>query len=155
MKAFWFEPAEGKLRFNDGRKPEAGVTHKVEGKLAMCEFGLHASKKTLDALKYAQSNIVWLVELSGEILEGDDKCCATKRTYIKRLDAEKILFQCSCRFALSVAHLWDMPPVVREFLETGKEELRDAARDAAWDAARDEQNNLLQTLILQEMGEMI
>ena len=39
--------------------------------------------------------------------------------------------------ALQVIHLWDAPPVVREFLETGKEELRDAARDTARAAASD------------------
>jgi hypothetical protein len=37
--------------------------------------------------------------------------------------------------ALSVAHLWDMPDVVRRFLETGDESIRAAARVAARDAA--------------------
>jgi hypothetical protein len=40
--------------------------------------------------------------------------------------------------ALSVAHLWDMPDVVRQFLETGDETLRDAAGAAAAAAARTE-----------------
>ena len=33
--------------------------------------------------------------------------------------------------ALDVAHLWNMPDVVREYLETGDDTKRDAARDAA------------------------
>ncbi len=37
--------------------------------------------------------------------------------------------------ALQVKDLWDMPDVVREYRETGNEELRDAAWDAAWNAA--------------------
>ena len=37
--------------------------------------------------------------------------------------------------ALSVAHLWDMPDVVRQYLQTGNEEIRAAAGDAAGDAA--------------------
>ena len=43
--------------------------------------------------------------------------------------------------------LWDMPPVVREYLMTGRKDIRDAARDAAraaanaaWDAASDAAN---------------
>jgi len=44
----------------------------------------------------------------------------------------------ACEFALSVAHLWDMPDIVREYLTTHNEELRSAAwsaaRAAAWSA---------------------
>jgi len=36
--------------------------------------------------------------------------------------------------ALDVAHLWECPSIVREFLETGKEEIREAARVAAKDS---------------------
>ena len=47
-------------------------------------------------------------------------------------------FACWC--ALTVAHLWDMPVIVREYLETQDESKRAAAwaaaRDAAWEAAR-------------------
>lgn len=48
----------------------------------------------------------------------------------------------ACDYALSVAHLWDMPDVVRQYLETQDESIRIAAREAAqaaqtaWDAAR-------------------
>jgi len=138
MKAYWFEPKEGVLGYQDGRKPEVGVTHKVDGYIVLCERGLHASVRAIDALKYAQSNIVWEVELGGDIIVGEGKCVATERTYLRRIDATDILFQCACRFALSVAHFWDMPPLVREFLETGNPKLRAAAKDAAnaaWAAA--------------------
>ena len=37
--------------------------------------------------------------------------------------------------ALRVAHLWDPPPVVLQYLRTGNESIRDAARDAARAAA--------------------
>jgi len=37
--------------------------------------------------------------------------------------------------ALQVTHLWDCPDVVKQYLETGGEGLRDAARSAALDAA--------------------
>jgi len=136
MKAYWFEPSIGVLGYQDGRKPEVGVTHKVDGDPVLCERGLHASIRAIDALEYAQSNIVWEVELGGKIIVGDDKCVASERTYLRRIDCEDILFQCARRFALSVAHLWDMPPVVREFLKTGNLDLRTAAwaaADASWD----------------------
>ena len=46
--------------------------------------------------------------------------------------------------ALSVAHLWDMPQIVREYLTTLDESKRnaawDAARSAAWSAARNARN---------------
>lgn len=42
-------------------------------------------------------------------------------------------FACWC--ALTVAHLWDMPVIVREYLETQDESKRAAARAAAWAAA--------------------
>jgi len=162
MKAYWFEPKEGVLGFGDKRKPEVGVTHTIEAPIKLCHRGLHASVRAIDALKYARSSVVWEVELGGEIIKGDDKCVATERTYLRRIDASGILFQCACRFALSVAHLWDMPPVVKEFLETGNLDLRDAAwaaaREAAnaaryaamytdWDAVTDAQNNLLEQLL--------
>jgi hypothetical protein len=126
MRAYWFEPADGKLGYGDGRKPVKGETHKIKG-----VHSLHASIRAIDALKYAQSNIIWEVELSGNIMQGKDRCAASKRTYLRRIDGTDILFQCSCRFALSVAHLWDMPSVVRAFLETGNKDLRVAAFHAA------------------------
>ena len=48
---------------------------------------------------------------------------------------EKEIRQFARDCALDVIHLWDAPSVVKEYLETGDEKLRDAARDAAWDAA--------------------
>jgi hypothetical protein len=38
--------------------------------------------------------------------------------------------------ALDVAHLWDMPAIVRAYLETGNETKRATAEAAAWAAAR-------------------
>ena len=35
-----------------------------------------------------------------------------------------------------MAHLWDCPDIVRQYLETGDESIREAAHAAAWDAAR-------------------
>ena len=53
--------------------------------------------------------------------------------------ADGAIRKLACDFALDVADLWEMPDVVRQYLETQDEDFRDAARDAAWDvwAARD------------------
>ncbi|MCB9019228.1 MAG: hypothetical protein H6546_02760 [Chitinophagales bacterium] len=140
VKAWYFSTTERKLRFGDGRQIEVGVTHEVEGRPVLCEHGLHASVNILDALKYAPGPVLWEVELSGEIIEDNDKMVATHRTYLREIDCEEILREFARWCALQVIDLWDAPPVVREYLETGKEELRAAARDAArdaWAAARD------------------
>ena len=136
IDAWWFEPADGRLQFNDGRKPIKGRTHKVKCEPVLCESGLHASVRLIDALQYATSDVVWRVQLGGTIVHGNDKCAATERKYIHRIDIEPELFQFSRWSALQVIHLWDAPAVVREFLETGNDALRAAAWDAAGDAAR-------------------
>ena len=134
IRAWYFSTTERKLRHEDGRQIEVGVTHEVEGRPVLCEHGLHASVNILDALKYAPGPVLWEVELSGEIVEGDDKMAATHRTYLREIDCEEILREFARWCALQVIDLWDAPPVVREYLETGKEEPRDAAWDAAWAA---------------------
>jgi hypothetical protein len=49
---------------------------------------------------------------------------------------ERLLREFARWCALQVIHMWNAPDVVREYLETGNEELRDEARTAARDAAR-------------------
>jgi hypothetical protein len=103
--------------------------------LIMCERGLHASVHPFDALKYAPGNTLCLVDLDGEIIQGDDKCVATRRIIRHRIDAETLLraFARSC--ALDVIGLWDAPDLVKTYLSTGDESIRAVAWTAAWDAA--------------------
>ena len=137
----WYFSEESRLlRHGDARPIEIGVTHEVDAPIQLCKRGLHASVRAIDALKYAPGPIVWRVELSGEIKTGDDKCVATHRKYIGGgVDARAVMRAFACRCALDVAHLWDMPPLVRAYLETGDESIMDAAwaaaSDAAWAAA--------------------
>ena len=122
----------------DGRPiPPDGEWLVHEGPAVMCESGLHASRHPLDALHYAPGAILCLVECEDVVTEQDDKFVCRRRKIVKRIDATELLWKASRQFALSVIHLWDAPAVVREFLETGDESLRDAARAAAWAAARD------------------
>jgi hypothetical protein len=132
----WYFSEESRLlRHGDGRPIALGVMHEVDAPIELCKRGLHASVREIDALDFAPGPIVWRVELSGEIKTGDDKCVATHRKYIGGgVDASAVMRAFARRCALDVAHLWDMPPLVRSYLETGEESIRDAASRLAWSA---------------------
>ena len=133
---WWFSATNHKLGYGDGRKAAIGVTHAVNGPIKLCEKGLHASPRALDALQYASGPCAWLVGLGGSILDGGDKSCAAERTYIAGgVDTTEVLRAFARRVALGVAHLWSMPDEVRAYLETGDESMRTAASAAAWAAA--------------------
>ena len=109
------------------------------GPLIICKSGLHWSERLIDALQYAPGSTLCRVAVSGEIIRDNDKGASTGRTILWRIDATDVLRRFARKCALDVAHLWDMPPLVRRFLETGDETIRDAARAAArdaWAAAR-------------------
>ena len=129
--AYWFF---GDTLRDGSPVPPDGEWLEVTGPLIICEHGLHASLHPFDALKYAPGNNLALVEIDGDILSQDDKVCARRRRIIRRIDATDMLRLFARQCALDVIHLWDAPPVVQQYLETGDETLRAAAR-AAWDAA--------------------
>jgi hypothetical protein len=131
-KAYWFF---GDTLRNGDPVPADGEWLEVSGPLVICEHGLHASMHPFDALRYARGNNLALVEIDGDIISQNDKVCARRRRIIRRIDATDMLRLFARQCALDVIHLWDAPPVVRQYLETGDETLRDAARAAAWAAA--------------------
>lgn len=131
-----------RLGYDDNRVVTVGETLRVDGEPVLCQHGLHASQRAIDALCYAQGARLALcrVTLGGTVLHDDDKSVGNERTVIAMLDAEatdKLLRDFARWCALQVIHLWDAPDVVRQYLETGDESLRAAAGDAAWAAARD------------------
>ena len=126
----------------DGRPvPADGEWLEHCGPLVPCKSGLHASSQPWDALQYAPGPILCLVELGGDcVAHGDpvDKVVARRRKIVRRIDATQLLRRFAADQALSVAHLWEMPQVVREYLTTLDESLRASARSAsaaAWEAA--------------------
>lgn len=147
----------------DGRPiPKNGVWLKHEGDCVMCESGLHASKHPFDALRYAPGSTLCKVEVRKVVETQDDKLVCRERKIIKRINAEKLLRKFARECALSVIDKWDAPPVVVEYLKTGKESLRAeaeaaaraaaeaaaraAARAAAW-AATDKQRKLFAKMV--------
>ena len=146
-----------------------------EGPVAICSSGLHASWRALDALNFCNwpDAAVCLVEVEDIAAEEhDDKLVCCRRRVIAWTACDDLLRLFARECALSVIHLWESPPIVREFLETGREEIRAAAwdaagaaawaaaGDAAWaaagdaagDAARAAAGDLLESLLIGAMG---
>ena len=122
-----------------GPIPPIGEWLVHDGPLVVCKSGLHTSKHVFDALRWAPGPRLHRVQLLGELQphgEPIDKYVGRRRRIIASLDATELLRGYARWCALRVIDLWNAPPVVREFLTTGDERLRDAAWDAAWAAAR-------------------
>jgi hypothetical protein len=124
----------------DGRPvPADGVELVHEGRVEMCASGLHASRRAIDALRYAPGSTVCRVECRG-VIEGEDKLVCRSRTILWRVDAGALLREFARDCALDVLHLWatETTPgidIVVEYLLTGAESLRSAADSAAYSAA--------------------
>lgn len=148
----------GRPVLRDGRPLVIGEKLVHHGKPVLCESGYHASERALDALQYAPGDYACWVRLGGEIVRDDDKLVATERTALWGFDASDLLRLFARERALSVIDKWDAPAVVREYLETGEESLRDAAWAAGaaawaadwaadWAAAWDSANAHLESLL--------
>ena len=146
---------DGKLKLRDGREvPAVGVPLVHEGEVEMCESGLHASRRAIDALAYIPNGATVLcrVKCQNIVDEQDDKLVCRKRTVVWSHDCEKLLHEFACRCAeraLTNANVtdersWNAIKVKRAWLKgeaTDKElaaaweAAREAAREAAWAAA--------------------
>ena len=138
MKAWHFLRENRRLGYKDKRLVRKGSKFVHKGELKMCESGLHASVRILDALGYAPGSIICRVEMGGEIIKGDDKLVASERKVLWWMDGTDILREFACKCALDVIGLWEAPDVVVRYLKTRDESIGAAfraARDAAWDAA--------------------
>jgi len=127
-------------KLRDGRAiPADNVELRHDGRVSICETGLHASINVFDALQYAPGNTVCQVLCKDIVEQHNDKFVCRSRTILWRLDAEPVLHEFTRKVASDVLHLWDAPQVVQDYLVTGDDSLRVAARvaaEAAWDAAR-------------------
>ena len=152
IKAWHFASTDKKLRYGDGRQMRIGRTHKVKGKPELCENGLHASERLIDALQYAPGCYLFEVELSGEFDIGSDKVCATERKYIRGFNAEKLLREFARKQALiNLEKIKDYTndddyDLIERFLLTGDESIRPAAWSAARSVARSAARSLAWSL---------
>jgi hypothetical protein len=118
-----------------GFKVEVGALYTMEPPIVPCSRGFHASVRCIDALKYAPGPVITLVECGGTIVDhGDpaDKFACSERRALWGYDATEELCYFARRCALEVIHLWpNAPEVVREYLESGDEAIRERARKVA------------------------
>ena len=115
----------------------------------MCRAGLHASSRLIDALNYAPGGVVCRVALAARIEHDTDKMVAARRVILWRIEnSDDVLRAFACKAALSVIHLWDAPEIVKQYFETGNEEMR----AAAWDAAIQRHNDDLETMVREAAG---
>ena len=103
MKAYHFN--RGKCSYDDNRDINIGETLTVDGKPALCKQGLHGSVCPRDALNYMQHRHINLdyVEITDEVIVGDDKIVGKSRKVIKRLSGDA-LHKTLVRFALDCAN---------------------------------------------------
>lgn len=122
----------------DGRPiPRNGSWLRHDGRIAICESGLHASRRPWHALQYAPGATLCYVECRGDIHEHDDKLVCRERRIIMRADVTETLRYFARMQALSVINLWPSAPpdIVLDYLMTGDESLRPASWHASWHAA--------------------
>jgi hypothetical protein len=115
-----------------GLPPPVGKPLRYRGDVVMCHSGLHASRRAIDAARYAPGAYCARVKFSKPWEEHGDKLVSRQRTILWLVNAELVLLDFARWCALSVIDKWDAPPVVRQWLETGDE----SVRYAAWYAAR-------------------
>jgi hypothetical protein len=120
---------------------EAGQTLTESRPLVMCQVGLHASVRALDALQYAPGPVVCRVRLGGQILAAADKHCASQRTCLAMADAATVLheFACWCaEIALQAERAAGREPDPRSWaaIEAKRAWLRGEIDDQALAAAR-------------------
>jgi hypothetical protein len=150
IKAWWFEPADGKLGNGDGRIPVAGETHTVDCVPKLCEIGMHATKRLIEALYlgFAYSTRLWRVEISGGIKSDYYSLIGKSRKYLWRVDISDVLQKFARKSALDVIHLWEAPDIVIKYLKSGDKSLRrkalaiSKARAIYWAAETSNHSNM-------------
>ena len=139
---------KGKLRSASGDETwKPGEWHKVDGPLAMCEHGYHASLNIVDSMQYVAPGAIAKVEVRGKHAEQADKQCWSKMRVVKAWEWTKWdsveLAVYAAELVIGIfekQHPDDKRPraaieAAKAWLKNPCEKTRDAASDAASDAA--------------------
>jgi hypothetical protein len=140
-------------KLRDGQPLEVGKTYVFDGEPVMCECGYHASKKILDALRYAPGTVVSRVECDDITGTENDKFVCKRRKVLWSMDIEMILHEFACRCAehalkqyggdkrsyeaIEVKRRWMRGEATDEELTSARVAALDVARYAALYAAQD------------------
>ena len=138
---------DGKPRLRTGELVEAGWIYETDEKPVLCKSGLHASRRALDALRYAHGPIVCRVELTRNLVHDTDKSVGQRREVLAMANVHKLLVGFACDCAERALHRQKKPDpgcveaiaVTRRWLQgqASLDDVRTARRaaDAAADAA--------------------
>ena len=152
---------DGKPVLRDGTfAPPVGKVLKHDGDLVICDQGLHASERIIDALQYAPGPWIAKVELGGLFVRQGDKLYATERTILSVVNIERELHEFAVMCAVNALELagvtdercWQAVDIKLAWLEGMATDADLAAASAAAWAARDAENTLLESMVLAKMG---
>lgn len=153
IQAWHFLPANGRMRWGKWKNPvRAGVTYVHRGPVKICETGLHASIRAIDALEYAPGPIACIVECWDEVQQDADKLVCRRRKVLAMADCTRTLHLFACDEAeraltlvgnpdprsveaIRIKRLWADGKATDDELAAARAAARDAAGDAAWVAA--------------------
>ena len=123
---------------------EIGKWVKVDGKLDLCNIGLHACKKPIDSLEYIYGDRWFLAEWRGDTKKGDNKFCASEMRLLKEIPLKVIkTFAVDCAEHVLPIYEKEYPNdsrvrdciiATRNFIENPTEEYH-LIMDKAWSAA--------------------
>ena len=159
ITAWHFLPADRRLRYGDGRRVRTGCWHAVQfpytspedgrkyDSPSLCEAGMHASIRALDALQYAPGPIVGLCQIRGTegetLFRGGDEIVGEARRYVAIADATHVLHHFACDEAERALNRHIPEPDERSLNAIRVKRLwiegkaSDAELAAAWAAAKD------------------
>lgn len=110
MLAWHFIKKNKRMGYGDNRKVKAGKTYKLKtGDPELCENGMHGSKRLIDALRYAPGCILCRVNITGNIIKGDNKIVGRERMVLWMVDATNILHEFACLCTEDALSLMDSP----------------------------------------------
>lgn len=132
MYGWYFGREDGKSEI-DRSVIELGATHKVAEASLQRLVGLRASKRILDALRYAPppphstkenpvlpSYFLYRVQLGGKIEHGEDISYATERTYLQKVECTQLLRRFVMGYSVSLIALRTSPGLSRYINENSQ-----------------------------------
>ena len=143
--AWHFIQTRGKLRDGSAAQERGLEVSPVAPQI--CESGLHASVRALDALTYAPGSIIRRVRVYGDLQTQGDKVCGLHREVLWTADATSALrlFAADCAESVfefikdeesKLTAAWSIGAARRFARGEADEEELAAAHAAAWDATR-------------------
>jgi len=151
IAAWHFLPANGRTQYSNELVTVGSILH-VPGEIEICDRGLHASRRAIDALQYAPGPIVCKVLVWVAVQEQSDKLVGAYRQCVSMGDATNTLHEFACyvaEAALLIAEVkdqrcWNAIEAKRAWM---RGEINDAQLDAATAAAWAEQNKTLEFML--------